>query len=51
MFHFPQITKDEFFAEVAKEIIQYVCRDLSDEVNNTLVFLLSCFCNFVSHHI
>ncbi|PIK58501.1 hypothetical protein BSL78_04581 [Apostichopus japonicus] len=26
-----QITKDEFFAEVAKEIIQYVCRDLSDE--------------------
>lgn len=26
-----QITKDDFFAQVAKEIIRYVCRDLSDE--------------------
>ena len=36
-----QITGDEFFADVARDILTYVSRDLSDEVHSIHKIILS----------
>ena len=36
-----QITKDEFFAEVLRDILLYVSRDLSDKVKICQIFVIA----------
>lgn len=38
-----QITKDEFYADIAKDILQYVARDLRDSVSIIILKLLTIF--------
>ena len=44
---FSQITKDEFFAEVLRDILLYVSRDLSDKVQLTQLFILTLLIAFL----
>jgi len=36
-----QITKDEFFASIARDIMSYVGRDLSDKVSNMFLIVFN----------
>jgi len=38
---FIQITKDEFFASIARDIMSYVGRDLSDKVSNMFLIVFN----------
>ena len=42
----PQISKDELFAEVLRDILLYLLRDLSDEV-----CVCVCVCEYVYVHV